>query len=300
MSSENRALGGLPSANAMLLARAPLELAVVEIRFLAPPANLSSELGLAIRDRLRQAGYDLPRLEPANEGRVSIQLTPGVLPVSQVEQVASGWQLISSDERTQLTVMPGAVVIQTSKYERWSATLRPLLEVLLHAAAELMEPSLVSRIGLRYINRISDPEVADAQGWRGRLQDALLGPVCHPVFGDRVHTAQQQVELKLGSSGQGALLRHGPFVDPAVSSAVSYLLDIDVFDSETRPFQSEELVNRAESLNRTAASLFKNSFTSAYFTELRGAAAEHDLAPEGGDPAGTGEAADETRPEVHP
>jgi hypothetical protein len=33
--------------------------------------------------------------------------------------------------------------------------------------------------------------------WRGKIDDALLGPVLNKVFGDMVCGAQQQVEIKL-------------------------------------------------------------------------------------------------------
>jgi uncharacterized protein (TIGR04255 family) len=273
MSSPNQALGGLPSADTMLLERAPLELVVAEIRFVPGMATgLSAEVGLALRERLRELGQDFPRLDVANEGRVSIQVTPGMEPVSQVQQIASGWQLLSADARVQVTVMPSAVVVQSSKYQRWSVSLRPLLMALLTATQELLAPVMVSRIGLRYVNRFADPSATHAGAWHGRIHDDLLGPLCHPVFGRLVQVAQQQVELGLGGeqgAAQGALLRHGPFIDPAVNGAVSYLLDIDVFDGETRAFSCEELINRSEMLNRTSASLFKAALTPEYFARLR-------------------------------
>jgi hypothetical protein len=44
--------------------------------------------------------------------------------------------------------------------------------------------------------------------WRGKIDDALSGPVLNKVFGDMVCGAQQQVEIKLDDH-HGALLRHG-------------------------------------------------------------------------------------------
>lgn len=269
MSDESRPVAGLPAADRRLLARAPLELAVVEVRFAAPVTQVDPDAGLRIHGRLAELGHPFPLMEQAQEGRVSIQIQPGAQPESQVEEVAAGWQLRTADGSAQATVMPGAVVLQTSQYERWSVSLRPALEALLTATAEVLEPSVVSRLGLRYIDRFVEPDARTPSAWVGRIHPSLLGPVTHPVFGERVHGAQQQVELALDDA-HGALLRHGPFVDPAAGGAVSYLVDIDVFDLSPVRFTAAELVERAEVLNRTAASLFQAALTEDYLRDLQG------------------------------
>jgi uncharacterized protein (TIGR04255 family) len=69
-------------------------------------------------------------------------------------------------------------------------------------------------------------------------------------------------------------MRHGPFVDPANGGALSYLLDIDVFDTEPSRFDPMNLIERIEVLNRTAASLFQLVLTSEYLNELQAEQAE--------------------------
>ena len=273
MSDETRPLAGLPAANRTLLARAPLELAVVEVRFAAPVNDVDPDAGLRIYTRLGELGHPFARLERAQEGRVSIQIQPGAQPESQVEQVAAGWQLWTADGSAQATVMPGAVVLQTSRYERWSVSLRPALEALLTVTGEVLEPAVVSRLGLRYIDRFVEPGARTPAAWEGRIHPSLLGAVTHPVFGEHVRGAQQQVELSFDDV-HGALLRHGPFVDPAAGGAVSYLVDIDVFDLTPARFVAAELVEGAEVLNRTAASLFQAAVTDEYLRVLQRPAGE--------------------------
>ena len=55
---ETRPLAGLPGADRTLLARAPLELAIVEVRF-AGVRNLPDDAGLQMRERLGAAGLHL-------------------------------------------------------------------------------------------------------------------------------------------------------------------------------------------------------------------------------------------------
>jgi uncharacterized protein (TIGR04255 family) len=264
---ETHALAGLPPANRTLLEHPPLELAVAEVRFDPTLTEFSAELGLRLRERLGELGHPFAQLDRAQQGQVTINLPVGGEPVPQIQTVSSGWRLQTTGGHNQVTLLPGMVAIQTSTYERWSVSLRPLLESVLTVTGELLAPALVGRIGLRYINRFVDGSAGSPAAWKGRLHDQLLGPICHPILGDRLIGAQQQVELKLGDA-QGAIIRHGPIVDPAAGGAISYLLDIDVYDVEPSGFDPADLVVRAEYLNRTSASLFQSSLTPEFFQSL--------------------------------
>lgn len=268
MSNETGPLAGLPPADRALLVRPPLELAILEVRFRAESADIVPEVALQARDRLADLGHFYARMEQAQEGRIEIQMRPGTAPMSQVQQVARGWQLHAGDGSGHVTLLPGAVALQTTRYERWSVTLRPVLDALLTVTEELLGPSLVERIGLRYVDRFVDTEARTPASWGERIHPDLLGALRHPVFGQHVRGAQQQLELSLGAA-QGALLRHGPFADPAAGGAVSYLVDIDVYDAEPSLFRTADLVTRAEVLNRTAASLFQASVTHDYLRALQ-------------------------------
>lgn len=268
MSEETGPLAGLPPADRTLLVRPPLELAILEVRFRAESADVAPEVALQARDRLAGLGHSYARMEEAQEGRIEIQMQPGAAPMSQVQQVARGWQLHATDGTGHITLLPGSVALQTTRYERWSRTLKPVLEALMTVTEELLAPALVERIGLRYVDRFTDPEARTPASWRKRIHPDLLGAVLHPVFGQHVRGAQQQLELSLGPA-QGALLRHGPFLDLAVSGAISYLVDIDVYDAEASRFRSADLVTRAEVLNRTAASLFQATVTPDYLRTLQ-------------------------------
>lgn len=266
---ETGPLGGLPPADRTLLARSPLELAVLEVRFVADSDDVPAELALRARERLAALGYSYGDLKRAQHGRVEVDLQPGADPKSTVQQLAHGWQLHAADgSGGQVTLLPGAVVLQTVRYERWSVTFRPALEALLTVTEETLLPSVVNRIGLRYVNRFVDPEAHTPGDWSGRIHESLLGAATHPVFDAHVRGAQQQLELSLGEA-QGALLRHGPFVDAGFGGAVSYLVDIDVFDGEPVRFVAAELVRRAEVLNRTAASLFQVTVTPEYLRTVQ-------------------------------
>ena len=157
--------------------------------------------------------------------------------------------------------------MQINRYERWRTSMKAPLTVLVESLGRLIKPSLVHRIGLRYVDRFHDSGFDSATAWRGRIDDTLLGPVLNSAFGDSVRGAQQQVEIRLDDH-HGALLRHGPVRDDA-GKCVQYLLDTDVFRHSSFAFDVREVIVSAERLNRTALSLFQASVTDTYLKELR-------------------------------
>lgn len=260
---ETRPLAGLPGADRTLLAQAPLELAIAEVRFAGAP-SLPDDAGLQMRERLGAAGLHLAHLEPRQTQRVN--LTPGV--AATIDVVSKGWLLANPDGTIQVTLFPEAAVLQTATYHRWSVSMRPSLEAVLESVDELATPRVVIRIGLRYVNRFVDPAAAAVAAWKGRIDERFLGPICHSHLGDLVKGSQQQVDLAF-SDNQGAILRHGPFIDERSARSVSYLLDIDCYDSTPSSFNVAELADRAEVLNRTAASLFQSVITEDYRHQLQ-------------------------------
>lgn len=267
--AETDPLAGLPPADRTLLARPPLDLAILEVRFEAAVPAVPVAMVVEAQRLLAERGSPYAALVPAHENRVELALSPAGKAQPQTQQLSHGWQLHAADGSAHLTLMPRAMAIQTTHYERWSVTLRPALEVVATAIATGLEPGAVTRIGLRYVDRFVDRDARTPDAWSGRIDPSLFGAVTHPTIGRLVRTALQQVELALGGA-QGALLRHGPFVDQAAGNAVSYLVDIDVFDTQPAAFEPAQIVKRAEVLNRTAASLFQLTMTKDYLRELQG------------------------------
>ena len=260
---ETEPLANLPGGDRTLLSRAPLELAIVEVRF-APPRRLPDDAGLQLHERLQAAGLQVALLASRQTQRIAV--TPGA--GTDVGVDGNGWLLSNRDGTIQVTLLPEAAVFQTSIYHRWSVSMRPSLEAVLVAVDELASPPIVIRIGLRYVNRFVDPAAATVAAWKGRIDERFLGPICHLHLGGLVKGSQQQVELAF-SDTQGAILRHGPFIDDRSSRSMSYLLDIDCYDSTPSSFDVTELANRTEVLNRTAASLFRSVITEDYRHQLQ-------------------------------
>ena len=259
----------LPEADTRLLARPPLEVVIFEIRTIADSdIVLGSAEGLRLKDAAIAAGVQVDRLEQTQQQGIRMQVGPGEQQAPVIEKRTVGWQLISNDGSI-MSLSPGTVSIQTTQYVSWEETFRPLLKGALRAFGEVLQPQVRQRVGLRYVDRLVDPDACSATSWRGRVMDSLLGPVADPALGSRIISSQQQVELEIGEQ-RHALLRHGPFADGALHGATSYLLDIDVFDMATVAFEVDTALDVADDLNHIALSLFQAAITPEYLAELRG------------------------------
>ena len=263
--TEDGPFGGLAPADKTLLADAPIEVAIVEIRFSSKRTEISADDALAVREALSTAtGLEFPTIQPTSRKQWNVDF--GNEPAVRADQEVRGWQILSTNGGRSITLMPDSFLLQANEYERWSTTLREPLVVLVGLLTSLFGAELIQRVGLRYVDRFDGAgrQVAD---WKGRITDSLLGPVLNETFGPKVTGSQQQVEIYLEAQ-RGALLRHGPLLD-AARSATDYLLDIDVFDQQSRRFEADDLLLTADRLNRTSLALFQSCLVPAFLNELQ-------------------------------
>lgn len=262
-------LPDLPVPDERLLARPPLELVICEIRVLTDtPGALGAAEGLRLKEVATSAGFEVERIEPVQQQAFTVSTVPGADTAPQFEKPRGGWKLTADDGNAIATVWPDVVNVQTTRYVSWEGTFRPLLTGALTAFADVIRPEIRQRVGLRYVDRLVDPDAFAPVAWRGRVVDALLGLIADPSLGERVINSQQQVDLTIGNNRQ-ALLRHGPFTDGAMHGAISYILDIDVLDTATTTFDIKDALHVADELNKQALSLFQSALSEPYLATLR-------------------------------
>ncbi len=256
-------LGGLPAAERVILGRHALEVALVEIRFDSTADAVDGAVGLRIGEALRSAGVDVPGQQSVDQQSLTVNVDPAGAS-HELASRARGWQYTSADQSLVVIVLPNLLSLQTTRYQRWSESLAPQLEAACLAIADNLKPQIINRVGLRYVNRFVDSEADTPGAWRGRINAALLGVIDHSEIGPRLTGAQQQFEINLGGA-TGALVRHGVFRDGATHGSFNYLLDLDVFDGQTRAFDPSVVTEQSTALNRTAMSLFREMITDDYF-----------------------------------
>jgi uncharacterized protein (TIGR04255 family) len=243
---------------------APVVLVAVEVRHPAAGA-----LSRADQVKIKQSlGSQLPLLRTASMMNVTI----GAPPEITREQAP---RYVSRDRTTAVTFRSGAVVIETTRYERYER-LRDLAALALEARQAVAPVDGVERLGLRYIDELRVPENGDGTGsWESWVDANLLGPL---LIGSRLglSTSQWEGAAVFGNGPDMSLvLRYGPregyAVDPAGElkrpappPGPFFLVDIDSFWTpidDVPEFDCQKLLAMLDDLHKPVRTLFEGVIT---------------------------------------
>jgi uncharacterized protein (TIGR04255 family) len=237
----------------------PLTLVVCQIRFDATPAATDSATILAVHEGLGGKEGRYPVLERAQAAPLLPQQVaemPVVIP-----QIPFGWRYKSQDGTWIVSIFPDSVSLETTTgYTSWAEDFRARLVELVGAISKHISPAMVQRVGLRYIDQISRPQVDTPSDWAPYISPEVLGPLLHPAFGDAITRAQQQLDLDIGE-GVRCGLRHGFFPDQANAGRLTYILDTDVFRDEIRRYDDNQIMDDANRFHNVALGLFRAVIT---------------------------------------
>lgn len=250
-------LGGPAPAEVPLL-RSPLVCVLAQVRFSSVLRIDTKEGAATFQDRVR-ADY------PLFEAVASQQLHVEMAPMGPVMRTVPSTVLRFSDasRAAQLTLATDTVTLEVSSYEgrdrflaRWAN--------LLTRVEEVFAPGLALRLGLRYANRVHDP-VALAR-LPEFIRPNLIG-VAQPDLRNFVTQALSEASIQI-EEGR-LMLRWGvlppnatidPTILPPVSSN-SWIIDIDAFLEEQRPFSGRELNPLFRRLSERAYAVFRYAIT---------------------------------------
>ena len=217
-------------------------------------------MALAIQEHLGGPDGFFPRIEQVELRVASLTVGPGLMSTGPQEAI-DGWHLKSEDGGWTAALMPGHLSLETTKYTIWSdfeGRLTDLVEAVARSASPVME----QRLGLRYVDRLVGLGVASAGGWSRWIEGAILGPPLHEVLGGAVRSTRQQIDLDLGD-GHLCVLRHGTVTDDdaAPGEESTYLLDFDVYRSQSRRFSPDGVAGAARAFHEKADALFQQVIT---------------------------------------
>ncbi len=254
----------LPEPLTEKLDRSPLSLVVCQVRHEESIAAREPKRALRVHEAV-EAAY--PVLEQHSGQELTI--TAGPLGVQTMPVAAQrGWKMRSEDQSWNAVVMPDFFSLETTDYDDWP-DFRGRLEALMRAVASEIEPSLEQRVGLRFIDRITHPDVTTPRDWAGWIDPAFLGPIAHETVGEGVTTSQQIIQLDAGD-GRSLILRHGAFRDPEAGGQATYLIDQDCFIQRGRPFDADQILEAAGSLHTLAIQVFQQAITPDLYKYLKG------------------------------
>ncbi|MHB1536212.1 MAG: TIGR04255 family protein [Acidimicrobiales bacterium] len=255
----------LPAPDTRRLERSPLELVVCQIRHeRSSAATADATRAFAVRDGL-EAEYPI---DDEVTG-LALNVVGGPSRVSTATDQQQGWNFKSADGAWIVVLMPDFFALESRAYTDWDDFSTRLGE-LVRQVEGVLAPGVERRVGLRFIDRITDPKITSPTGWEGWINERLLGPILHDNFGPAIKSLQQVLQLD-GGDGMEVLLRHGCLVDdPPVNQVWHYLLDYDCSRSRGRAFSADDIRDTTECLHDLALSVFQASIEPKLYDHLRG------------------------------
>ena len=199
----------------------------------------------------------------------ALNIMGGPAGVSTAFDQQRGWNFRSADGAWTVVLMPEFFALETRAYTDWM-NFSSRLDELVRLVESALEPSVEQRLGLRFIDRVKDPVIRSSDGWKGWIDDRLLGPVLHNAFGPAIKAVQQVLQLD-GGDDMEVLLRHGCLLEGSPDDPVwHYLLDQDCSRSGGRAFSPDDIRDGAERLHTVALAVFQAAVTQKLFEHMKG------------------------------
>ena len=250
------------------LPRAPLARVIAQARFPPILAIRDPDKVAVLQEALRETYPNL-----SQDQVHSIELTGG-----QTPNVHRGliWRLTDGqkDARWRVSLGVDFVALETSSYDSRNDFLDRLRAVVL-AVEHAFKPASVVRFGLRYIDRLID-EAVDRVG--ELVLPEVLGiirapgnPNPHPALGESVIHLMTEAQF-LAQNGARVQGRWGQLpanatYDPDALEPVakpSWVLDLDMFTTDSQPFTSEQLLTTATDFAQCLYWLFRQMVTDEF------------------------------------
>ena len=192
----------LPAPRTERLTGSPLELVVCQVRHERNLAVADAKRALRVHDGLEE---QYPTIDESSG--MALNIVGGPTGLSTATDQQRGWSFRSSDGNWTVVLMPDFFALETKAYEDWE-DFSARLAAVVRLVDEVLEPSLEQRVGLRFIDRITDPKMSAPGDWGGWIDDRLLGPILHQAFGPAIKSVQRFLQLD-GGDDMEVILRHG-------------------------------------------------------------------------------------------
>jgi uncharacterized protein (TIGR04255 family) len=237
---------GNEDLNEISLAQPPLDLTLVQIRYprlsrLANDDQFITRFANAVAD-------NYPIFDPVQQ---AVGLLIGPEGIKQTQETAKIWRIRSADDDWTVSITDNFLALQVKSYPG-RTRLRENLSALLAPFLEIIAPPYVERLGVRYINRIHEPEILDRLPSMVRTE--ALGTVSvslpesvtlnHNISESLYILGNQMLQVKSGylSSGVG----HDPII--SIADHPTWILDLDAFSSIKTPSTVTDIDSLCEEL----------------------------------------------------
>lgn len=248
------------------LPSAPLIRVIAQVRFPLVTSVLKQEFIAPFQEAVR-IDYAVLRAEQSrtvifgSDG--AAQQSTGV--VWRFEDVDRGWRL---------SLAPDFLALETTRYVSRDNFLARFERVLV-ALRDHIDPPVIDRLGLRYIDRVVGDDVPGVLP--DLMRPEIAGILRTPLAGYARHAIVENVfSLPEGTGNLMArwgLVPKSATVDPSAiepTDQPSWLLDLDAFLTETRPFEIDAIVAETRGFAERIYSFFRWVVTKKFIERYGG------------------------------
>jgi uncharacterized protein (TIGR04255 family) len=258
-------LGGPPPSE-VSLPRAPLVRVLSQVRF---PGILKIDNKDAVSGFQEAIRRDYPLFEQMAKQQIQVQIGPGGPDVKQLP--GNIWRFQDSAKDWRLSLDTESVSLEVHSYTSRKDFLARWTKVL-EAIEDTFDPRIALRIGMRYIDRVSEKPLESIDQM---VHTEILG-FAKPPLREHVRHALSEATLEI-EEGE-LLLRWGIMpahttIDPNLLPPVgelSWILDIDVSSGEQREFGHGQLGASFKALAERAYSVFRYMTTPKFLQTYGG------------------------------
>lgn len=244
---------------------APLRFVAFELQFDLVPALGTGDGQARVYEQLRE-------YFPIAENAMSVEVT--LSPVgSSAPQAAPELRMLDMERTRSVTVSARSLTVQTSTFrdsEEFAVSVR-------HAVQALGTSRVATRkrVGLRYVDEVRVPGVAQPDDWGPYIDERLLGGINFGAEKYELEAAQglvgvtvapdRHVMLRYGPSNGLAVDPDGPLRLPPTPQGQFFLLDLDSFwspaDGKPPRFDTDEVLETFSLLDEPSHDLFETAIT---------------------------------------
>ncbi len=266
---------GLPDMPRVVLKHAPLALALCQIQF-TRMLSVNDPASLAAFQRAIQSRY--PIATQVQQVELVFGVGPNPPEIRQEQRRSPQWQFTDQNDNWKVVLSPDFLTLETRSYEHFDDFLTRLQEAL-NALVKHIQPTVVTRLGLRYINEIRSTNLKNMT-WSDVIRQDLLGPIATSalVQNSIQAVATQQVLLRYPND-MGINIHHGLFPTGTTiqlrpkeeqPTVPFYLLDFDVFREFPLPgaliMDTEAICQYVKVYHKMIYRLFRWSVTEHYIS----------------------------------
>lgn len=229
--------------------RPPITEAVIEIRLEQP---LTTDMVNALHNRLKN---DYVNSEQMAGIRVKLDVPQRQIAVNQQDD---GYKLTSEDRVDILMINPGSMSCsRLAPYEGWDA-FRARAEDVWRKWKRITGYRKISRLGVRYINRIDIPT---PENNRIKVEDYLSAYPAYPEPDiPEISTYTMQLSAPVENGAFILILNSGAKPSPLVGH-ISLILDLDIVRAEDVPQKDDQILEMLDSMRDHKNRIFESCIT---------------------------------------